>query len=72
VQYNTGDIVDYTAFGGVERTVRISVVLQDVKNGRPGFDGVLQVRDASGRWVDSDEPFRSVWGYYHQITRVHK
>jgi hypothetical protein len=55
-----GDIVTYIAFGGERRRVRVTNVEEDIKNGRPGFDG-----DVLGDTL-------SCWGYCSQITRVEK
>jgi hypothetical protein len=65
-----GDVVEYVNYAGVHRIARVSAVVADIKDGRPGFDGVLQVQDADGTYRDSDEPFRSVWGLDEQLVRV--
>lgn len=56
-EYRAGDTVTYRVFGGELRTVRVTARLTDVKNGQPGFDGVLP----SGA---------TVWGYDVQIEAV--
>lgn len=53
-----GQIVRYETFSGVIRTVRITEVHEDVKNGRPGFDA-----------VDIETEQDEVWGYTAQIIR---
>ena len=38
--YKVGDTVRYETFTGELRIVRVTAKLDDIKNGRPGFDGV--------------------------------
>lgn len=52
-----GDVVLQETFGGERRLVTITAVLDDVKNGRKGFDGVT-------------ENGESVWGYCYQIAQI--
>ena len=59
--YEVGDIVRYRTFTGDLRTVKVTDKLDDVKNGRPGFDGHIRGNE--------DE---TVWGYDSQIIRVFK
>ena len=59
--YEVGDIVRYETFTGELRTVRVTLKLDDIKNGRPGFDGHIHGNE--------DE---TVWGYDSQIIRVFK
>lgn len=54
--YKVGSVVEQRTFGGGTRLVRVTAVEADVKNGRPGFDGV-----SAGE---------SVWGYDEQIVAV--
>lgn len=54
-------LVEYTPFGGGRRLVRVMTVEEDIKNGRPGFDGVI---------VDGAERGTEVWGYVDQITGI--
>ena len=57
-----GDVITYSPFGGGERRTRVTAVEDDVKNGRPGFDGyVITASGARGE---------SVWGYDDQILRI--
>jgi hypothetical protein len=58
MDYNVGDTIEYSPFGGGTRQVIVKTKEDDVKNGQPGFDGVLS--DGS----------MAVWGYDHQITRI--
>ncbi len=55
----TGDTVEYATFGGGIRVVEVTQALKDVKNGYPGFDGVI-VGTAN----------ETVWGYADQILKV--
>lgn len=59
MDYTVGSIVEYRAFGGGVRVVRITARHADIKNGRPGFDAEY----LSGSDYD-------VWGYDSQIVRV--
>ena len=62
--YKVGDTIEYTSFGGDSRIVKVTASFEDVKNGRPGFDGTI----VGGPVSDWDD----VWGYDSQITRVVK
>jgi hypothetical protein len=56
ITIKVGDVVRDSPFGGGERTVRITRVYADVKNGRPGYDGaIVGIEDGD------------VWGYTDQI-----
>lgn len=57
--YKVGDTVRYETFTGEVRTVKVTAKLDDIKNGRAGFDGV----DDNGKGMN-------VWGYNSQILRV--
>ena len=61
VRYKVGDFLTYEPFGGGRRKVRVTEVCADVKNGRPGFAGVMR-----------DDETRGVWGYDSQILWVIK
>lgn len=56
--YKVGDTIQYRTFGGGLRTVVVTDKMDDVKNGRPGFDGYLV-----------GDPQAMVWGYDDQIVR---
>lgn len=60
--YKVGDTVRYETFTGEVRTVRVTSKHDDIKNGRPGFDGV-EVQPHI-------KPHLNVWGYNSQILRV--
>lgn len=51
-----GDVITYSAFGGVIRTGVVASVSDDIKRGRPGFD----LNDFNGQPLG--------WGYADQIT----
>ena len=57
--YRVGSIIKYRAFGGEIRTVEVESKESDIKNGRPGFDGMVR----PGEWC---------WGYDDQIISVVK
>ena len=61
--YDVGDIVRYRTFTGELRTVKVTAKSDDIKNGRPGFDGKIH-----GVYAE----FGNVWGYDNQIIRVFK
>ena len=58
MDYEVGDIITYATFGGTERTVEVTLKEDDIKNGRPGFDGKIIGTDML------------VWGYDDQIVRL--
>jgi hypothetical protein len=63
VNYEVGDTIICNVpsdVAGIRRTVVVTMKLDDVKNGRPGFDGKI-VGSGVG-----------VWGYDYQIIRVIK
>lgn len=61
--YEIGDFVTYKTFGDALRTVRVTGKHDDIKNGRAGFDGIL----------DYATPYQTtVWGYDSQITGVQR
>jgi hypothetical protein len=60
--YQVGDTIEYLTFGGERRQVIVTNKDDDIKNGRPGFDGTL---------INETGPFNEVWGYDDQIVRVY-
>jgi len=61
--YEVGSVIEYRAFGGELRRVRVTEKEANIKNGRAGFDGeLLNGAPPSEEW--------SVWGYDDQIVRV--
>jgi|TARA_Y100000034_G_scaffold126338_1_gene177405 hypothetical protein len=68
--YRIGSVIEYQTFGGTTRTVLVEEREDDIKNGRPGFDGKLLPYH-----LDEDvepELGKMVWGYDNQITKVIK
>ena len=61
MNYRKGSIIEYKTFDGTHRKVLVSEKVDNIKNNRSGFDGVI-VGDGRGDYT--------VWGYDHQITRV--
>lgn len=61
--FGAGSVIEYTPIGGGSRRVKVETVDSDIKNGRPGFDGIML--------GITDEPTGEfVWGYCYQVTRV--
>lgn len=54
-----GQIITYEAFGGSRRTIRVTNAEEDIKNGRPGFDGVV---------ISGPDEGMTAWGYTDQIV----
>ena len=72
--YEVGDIVRYETFTGDLRVVQITSKHSDIKNGRPGFDGLevssnrSKARSTLLQQIVSEDT--RVWGYDSQIIRV--
>lgn len=65
---NVNDIIRYRAFGGEVRRVKVTEVYEDIKNGRPGFDGIEV--DRKGNPIPDEvtgDAETMVWGYLDQI-----
>jgi hypothetical protein len=62
MQITVGSIIRYADFTGAVRTVKVTAIDADIKNGRPGFDGTV----ISSTSTD-DKPGMAVWGYADQI-----
>lgn len=60
--YRQGSLIVYRPFAGSDRTVSVRIKSEDIKDGRPGFEGDL---------VTSEQD-DSVWGYDYQIIQVVK
>ena len=56
--YEMGDTVEYCGNGG-RRIVTVTGKYEDIKDGRPGFDGILDGTDNE-----------CYWGYDADITRI--
>ena len=61
---NAGDTIEYATFGGGIRVVEVTQALENVKNGYPGFDGVIVDT------ANETEVGEKVWGYADQILKV--
>ena len=61
MNYQIGDIIEYTTFDGSVRRVLVDNKEVDIKNGRAGF---------TGNFVDAPSDHFGVWGYDYQIIRV--
>lgn len=60
--YHIGDVIEYRVFSDLLRVVRVTARHRNIKNGRPGFDGVEIVNGQTGSF--------DCWGYDYQVTRV--
>jgi hypothetical protein len=58
-QIEVGQVVSYQTWGGEIRKVRVMEVHEDIKRGRPGFDGVV---------IEGPEKGQPVWGYMDQLV----
>jgi hypothetical protein len=67
MDYSVGDTIEYRDFLGDRRQVRVTERHGDIKNGRPGFDGVVVGPSCGG---DGPQDGQTVWGYDDQITSV--
>lgn len=67
MQYKEGDTIHYVDFASERRTVLVQNKSDDIKNGRPGFEGVLMHSTNPSDVRDGPE---TVWGYDDQITVV--
>ena len=56
-----GTIITYIDFCGGRRKVKVSNTDEDIKNGRPGFDGEV---------ISGPEKGLGCWGYLDQIIHV--
>jgi hypothetical protein len=57
--YKVGDTITYLTYGGTRRKIKVIGVEEDIKNGEPGFDGVV---------LEGPEKGDEVWGYDDQIV----
>ncbi len=62
MDYKRGDVIIYEPFGGGERMVLVTMRENDIKNGHPGFEGLI----LENYEVNGD----AAWGYDDQIIRV--
>lgn len=68
MDYKVGDVIAQEPFGGGVRYVLVQGKEEDVKNGYPGFDGILVTSD--GTPIEGE--YTGVWGYDDQIVEVIK
>lgn len=61
MDYNVGDTIVYSTFGGDLRVVLVEGKDEDIKNGCPGFDGTV---------IEGPDIGMGVWGYDNQIVEV--
>lgn len=61
INYQIGDIIEYTTFDGSVRRVLVDNKEVDIKHGAAGFTGNL---------VGVPKDHHGVWGYDYQILRV--
>lgn len=64
--YKIGDVIRQELPGGGSRLVRVTDRLNVVKNGLPGFHGV--VVDGNGNTLQSR--YATVWGYDYEVREV--
>lgn len=69
--FEVGDIVTYSTWGGEIRRVLVENKEANIKNDRDGFDGVLVGFDNNSRLFLNGKPM-GVWGYTEQILSVEK
>ena len=67
INYNVGDEITYRLFSGGIRHVLVTNKEDDVKNGRPGFDGEIVLGGQS-----DPKGSGAVWGYDEQIVSIVK
>ena len=60
VFYEIGSVIAYETFCGSLRQVVVTAKVENIKNGKDGFDGYIL-----------GEPENTVWGYDYQIIRVY-
>lgn len=65
-EYCVGSKITYLTWGDTPRQVIVDVRMNDIKNGKSGFDGTIV-----GSGKDGFAP-ETVWGYDNQIISVDK
>jgi len=63
-EYCVGSTLTYLTWGNTPRQVTIDLRMNDIKNGKPGFEGTV-----IGSGNDGFAP-ETVWGYDNQIVRI--
>jgi hypothetical protein len=69
--FEVGDIVTYSTWGGEIRRVLVENKERNIKKDRDGFDGVLVGFDNNSKLSLDGKPM-GVWGYTDQILSVEK
>jgi hypothetical protein len=69
--FEVGDIITYSTWGGEIRRVLVENKERNIKNDRDGFDGVLVGFDNNSKLFLNGNPM-GVWGYCDQILSVEK
>jgi hypothetical protein len=72
--YAEDSVIVYSPFGGADRVVRVTEKSDNIKNGAPGFSGILLDTETlepipAAEW-ERYSRFSMVWGYDDQITKV--
>jgi len=70
MKYKVGDIIKQRTFLGTHRYVKVTAKHDDIKNGKPGFDGydlllVAEQYNHPIEWIPI-----TVWGYDYQVLKV--
>ena len=59
MKYKVGNIIKQRTFLGTHRYVKVTAKHDDIKNGKPGFDGHVL-----------GDKTETVWGYDYQVLKV--
>ena len=59
ILYEVGSVIGYETCIGTHRQVVVTAKVENIKNGKDGFDGYIL-----------GEPDNTIWGYDYQIRRV--
>ena len=79
MKYKVGDIIKQRTFLGTHRYVKVTAKHDDIKNGKPGFDGydlllVAEQYNHPIEWIQStswvSRKACTVWGYDYQVLKV--
>jgi hypothetical protein len=68
--YTEGSVIEYAAFGNVQRRVKVAAVDPEIKRGRPGFAGTVVSSSEPGDFEFLAANGGGTWGYDSQVTRV--
>lgn len=64
IKYVVGDIIEVETFGGKIRRVLVQYRERDIKDGQPGFEGLIVSAGPGG-----GERGEAAWGYDDQVRR---